>query len=208
MKTYAIRSKSLNQEIGRFEADKDDKEAMWINKLAALRFFVELLAEGPPIVRAEPFLVTSKTVSASCTISMYDHAVQRIGEAGIDEPNPATLAFERAFVAAAIDLFQLSLKEIKTEDGKAAPAKHKAPEHKAAPKAPEPRKAVEKAEPLKDLDIILFGNLKGQKYGEVKSTEQFKNFLAQLAGVENMAFPDAAKQKQFSQLMALAKGTL
>lgn len=199
METYAIISKSLEQQIAVFEAEKED---MWQKKLEALRFYVEHIDTD---VKVESHLLatTPSTVAVICTISGYNRSIQRVGEVELTETNPVTKASELAFVQAAIDFYLLRLHHKKSSSSTTTGTKNAAEQKR---KTPSDKNAQEAIEPIRDTDIILFGNLSGQRYGDVRNTEQFQKFLDNLSKIEGMVFPEEAKNKQFRQLLALAGG--
>lgn len=190
MEYLSITSKCLGAEVemGRLSLDT---EKQWGEKVAALRFFIEHLYEEKVEVEYGTPIATPKTVSVSCTMKVMDRAVTRVGETGLDEPVklPTTMAYERAFIAAATDLFQLRLKR-----------KVKEPDPKGN------AKAEAQVPPLKDADILLFGNFSGKVYGEVKGTEAFQKFLAQLVQTDGLTFKEPDKALQLKQLLMLAGG--
>lgn len=57
---------------------------------------------------------------------------------------------------------------------------------------------------IRDDEIILVGNCKGKKYGDVKGTEQFKKFLAWVKTV-NTVFPEADRNEQFLKFKKMAE---
>lgn len=53
-------------------------------------------------------------------------------------------------------------------------------------------------------EVILIGNCRGKKYGEVKDTPTFKSFLAWVAG-SNSTYRDEKQSEQFKRLKQLAQ---
>lgn len=56
---------------------------------------------------------------------------------------------------------------------------------------------------LTDDEVILIGNCKGKKYGEVKDTDIFAAFMRWLKNT-NTSYPDPAQQDQYKRLKELA----
>ncbi len=68
---------------------------------------------------------------------------------------------------------------------------------------PAPATAATTMAGLTEDEIILIGNCKGKKYGEVKETDVFKSFLRWVKST-NTKYPDPNVQNQFERLKALA----
>lgn len=54
---------------------------------------------------------------------------------------------------------------------------------------------------LEDGEILLFGALKGKKFGDVKGEAEFAHFLEQIKAARGLSFPDEKRQEQLNKLL-------
>lgn len=79
------------------------------------------------------------------------------------------------------------------------------PQPSAEAKAPESTSNVDDGEQLfKDDEVLLLGNCRGKKYGDVKGSAVFKSFLNWVK-TSNTSYPDEAQNAQFMKLKKLAQ---
>ena len=85
-----------------------------------------------------------------------------------------------------------------------APASKKTAVQKTAPAKAQPEAAIlAPTEGFSDDEVILIGNCRGKKYGEVKDTSTFKSFLTWAAS-SAISYPEPEKENQFKRFKALA----
>ena len=170
-----------------------DSPDSWSVPVATLRIVLET-ARFRTMYR--PVLVQPReglyVVECEITDTSTDRSVTRIGE--LHDPSgknlhPVTTAYDMAFQQAGSDMLMLM----------PMPDEGQTPEPEAQPDA------EETADGLQDDDILLFGNMKGKPYGELKGTQQFLHFLDQLLHVKGLVFPEEAKNKQLASLLVLAQ---
>ncbi len=78
-----------------------------------------------------------------------------------------------------------------------------APVLKTVTKAPAPKaEAVKTTGPLTDDEVILIGNCKGKKYGDVKDSPAFASFLNWVK-TNNTSYNSEAQQAQYTRLKAM-----
>lgn len=124
--------------------------------------------------------------AAECTVrdTVSHSAATRVGEVkGGESETPISLAYERAFIAAAKTVLELCKKEATN---------------------PADAPVAESGAELPDDEELLFGNMKGKTLGEVKDTPQFAHFLSNLLAYPDLKFGEADKQNQFSMLLKYA----
>ena len=116
---------------------------------------------------------------------------------------PFTYAYRRAFDRAAIKLLDFDEEHViaDSEFNSASIKKSTKSNNSETQKQNETDKSAESE--IKDDTTLLFGNMKGKTYGEVKNTAEFKKFLQWVANRE-ISFPDE-RQEQLIQFKALAK---
>lgn len=155
------------------------------NKLAPEEMLVllrKILENGEriPIVY-EILAVNDETghYAASCRVGN----VTRVAEIQLKEHDsqlkmPIRAVYDRAFLFAAAEYLQIRHEE----------------EHEEPP-----------MEDLRPDERLRIGNLKGQKYEDIKDTPQFIHFLEQISSNKEMKFQDPEKMEQWQKLVRLAE---
>ena len=138
---------------------------------------------------------TTNTVGVFCTVSdtLTGEQLTRLGEVPADTESPIKGAYEKAFVSAVESFLDIRIVKVNEKDAQEA---QDVQEENTAPQSV-----------LPDTAVILFGNLKGKTFGDVKETPQFIHFLEQLQNTPSLRFDnDAAKQEQLEALRKITKG--
>ena len=117
--------------------------------------------------------------AAECTITANTpkpFTATRVGEVTPEErsTHPVEEAYDRAFLRAAEDLLKLTVRKVD---------------------------AVQEVQELPDDEILLFGNMKGKKFGDVKNTEAFAHFLEQIRTTGELSFAEPEKTEQYRKLL-------
>lgn len=135
----------------------------------------------------------ARRYAAECTITANTPTpfeTTRVGEVSPEEDvsHPIEEAYNRAFLKAAGDLLKLTVKSVEK-----SPNSHE--------------NAQEVQEVISDDEVILFGEFRGKKIGEVKGTPGFDHFLDQIRLAGPMQFPiSPEKTEQYRKMLQLAKG--
>ena len=136
---------------------------------------------------------STNTIGIFCTVedTLTGEKLTRLGESALEEEFPIKSAYEKAFVSAIEDFLDIKISKPKENE-------QEVQEEQNA----EELVAITLSMP--DETVLLFGNLKGKTYGEVKDTPQFMHFLEQLQNTPNLHFAnDSAKQTQLEALLKL-----
>lgn len=134
------------------------------------------------VIQYTPVCTDIGHAAAECRItdSITGCSVTRVGEVTDDKcPLPVTKAYKNALYLAARDILMLEATDDTADD--------------------------EQEEQMDDDELILIGNHRGAKFGDVKEDPQFVHFLGQLLQTRDLRFPDENRQKQLAKLLRYAE---
>ena len=137
---------------------------------------------------------SQSTFGVFCTVTdtLTGEQITRLGESGLTEEYSINSAYEKAFVSAVENFLDIKIVKCNDEDEQKVQCEQIS-DGFGAPVVTVP-----------DKTVLLFGNLKGKTYGEVKDTPQFMHFLEQLQNTPDLHFAnDEAKQTQLEALRKL-----